>query len=247
MKAHEYAKMLDAARDIVARADSTPHQELDPFTTQWARDLVALNPGVRPHKTPAQDAIYAVWADDHNKAMLLGDIRSALPEMDNKVLSATVHHMVKNSKRLFALVKPQKTRYFASAAARDLGREQFDVDMQALERRKALLPARINKPPKPPPAPKTDKPQPEPKQPKPPKEPKVPKPKPQKEKKKALTPSVTIKPRTMNAGNGEVVIPDHVKVQHCPSSNDTRYTVTEPITDPDSFGAEWKRLRGETP
>lgn len=260
MKKEQFERMMRAAADIVAKAETGG--QLDPHTVLWARFLVTNNP-IRFRGSPLQDEIACLYTEDPSIGLTAAQIQQRLGHGGPSELTAI--DCMRRTGRLIKLNWPKFSEYFISETAADAARPAFE------ERRRAWVEGRLLKP----------KPEPKPKIPRlaktrPPRvkqavlvEPQTSrwngaqdKTKPERPpridlepKRTAFNPNdaaksrrtleaaaVTIAPRKTLLHSGEAFRPAHVQVQVIPHAVDTRYQGEAPGDD--SFSAEWKRLRG---
>lgn len=215
MTREKYNRLLTVARDIV-RAAEIGQAGLDPLTIEWAQDMLRSN-APKAWPTPARDQLLRLWDEDLLAGLTCDHIAIEVRRPVKKVREMCAY-LVKAG-TLFQLGGGRGRRngppatFFISAMARDQAKPKEEP-----------MPLKIPRLAK---TPRIDL------------------------ARRATTPfnptdELKMKPRRpikTVLHSGEAFKPDHVVVQHCPSSTDTRYTVNEPVVG--GYADEWKRLRGE--
>lgn len=223
MKKSDFDKMMTAARDIAAQPDLST---LDPFTLQWARDLIAFNP-VRPYLSPLQDKVCALWDDDPMGSLTSLDIQQRLRMSADKV-HTTLHSMVYRSGRLFHIRTGRSGLYFVNPQARDAALEAHKKTPKPLRipRIKGHPPKELRMAARVKPTIDLARRETTPFNP----------------ADELLGPGAIARSRAVKAPQGPAVVPPGLKVQRCVSSADTRYTPTLPPGGGE-FSRQWEIAR----
>jgi hypothetical protein len=223
-KSQKAKRVQRAAADVLERYHAGA--QFHPETIDWARD-VALSVKRYRHPSPLQDKVLSAFAIVMPAGLKKQDVLR-LTGVKPSLLDQTLTHMVKNG-RLFKIHIPQRTRYFATAEARDLAEPLVRAEEErfALEHKRG---GRLKNPaPKVPKVPKMTKPS---------------SPKLVPVQRERNLPQRIFKPKDVRApSTGSVFIPPHVQVQVCPSFEDNRFKAQG--TGEGGFLDEWRRLRGE--
>lgn len=242
----QHQRIRDAATELLRLRDAGA--AVDPATTEWATSFLGMNPyWPPPRPSPNRDAILKLLGDAPDEGYMAHELLERT-EINVGSFYAGLSRMARDGAIAMLLMPGRRSRYFLNEVMLERGRPLVVANE---EMRRVVniprLPA-VPRPPKPPrpapppkpvrvpPPPKPPKPAPAPKPIKPPKPPKR---VPPAKKNITFVPKVGAPLRPINQS---VVIPEHVKVQVCPSSKDTRYTPS-PDTEGAGFMSDWRAKR----